>query len=272
MQSRSFEGITATQIPLGFDTEFLPLDRTGYTGAPLPANYTIGKFMINESGLQASDWSPNIPSSWVNSNTTYTGTGAMFIDGESEPAPKLIWGQTIPVTHGLNYLYRFNVRNISLLTQYPVEEIPELYAQVTYMDNAGNGTRYMTSKQALFNNGQTPWIEFSSYTPAIPVTLFDCLNPAEIQTVRLELFMDGGGSIGRDIAVDEVSLIPIGICDDVTAIDLPCKAALAQLDNNQLIICPGTTAQFNVINAPAGLTYEWKSVEGTTLTSVGTGA
>lgn len=272
LQSGSFEGITATQVPLGFDTEFLPLDRTGYTGAPLPADYTIGKFMINESGLQASAWSPNVPSTWVNSNTTYTGTGAMFIDGESEPTPKLIWGQTIPVTHGLNYLYRFKVRNISLLSQYPVEEIPELYAQITYLDNAGNGTRYMTNKQALFNNGQTPWIEFSSYTSAIPVTLFDCLNPAEIQTVRLELFMDGGGSIGRDVAIDDVSLIPIGICDDVVALDLPCNAALAELDNNQLVICPGTTAAFNVINAPAGLTYQWQSVIGGTLTTVGSGA
>ncbi|HVD97274.1 MAG TPA: PKD domain-containing protein, partial [Cytophagaceae bacterium] len=257
IQDGGFEGITDCNVTRGFDTDYDCIDRSGYNGSALPADYTVDHFMINQPGLQASNWSPNTPSTWVNNNTTFTGDGAMFIDGQSAPTAKLIWGKTVPVVHGYNYLYRFKVRDINISATYPVQEIPELYVQQTYYDAQGNGTRYKTNKEALFNNGTNPWIEFSSFTPALPDIIPSCQNPSEITSMRVELFMDGGGAIGRDLSVDDVSLIPIGICDDVIQLHLPCNTALADLQNNHQVVCPGTTATFDVVNAPAGLTFKW---------------
>jgi hypothetical protein len=260
VQDGGFEGITATQAGLGFETDFEPLDRTDYDdpNVVLPLDYTIGKFMINGGNLEASDWNPNTPPSWVNSNTNYSGTGALLIDGDSKSSAQLIWGKTVPVTHGVNYLYRFKVRNIDLLTQYPVQEIPELFVQISYIDDQNISSTYRTYKQAIFNNGQSPWLEFSSYTQALPFNSYNCTQPAEVQSVRLELFMEGGGSIGRDLSIDDFSLIPVGICQSTIDLNLPCNTALAELDNNYLVVCPGNAAQFNVINAPPGLTYVWQ--------------
>lgn len=245
-----------------FKTDYICLDRSSYNGT-LPSNLTVGRFMINQKGLQASDWNPNHPSTWINTGTNFSGSGSLIVDGENSTKGKLIWGNTFKAIHGYDYLLTFKARNIDVNEQ-PKDakrQIPEVYSQITYLDKQNRErSKYIVRSTSVFTNPigeQNPWVEYGLVTSSMPSLINSCTDPSQIDSIKVETFMSGGGAIGRDVAIDEMIVFPIGICDYQRFKEVDCKSTMVGLKNASVVLCPDTKAMFTIENAPAGLTYTW---------------
>ncbi len=251
--------------PKGYTTDFTDcLDRTDY---PITdQTFTIGKTMTNYGSYTANDWNPT-SGMWSSVNSPgSSATNYMIIDGVTQAVSKRIWyKENIPVQHNLYYLFKASLLNIDARSFTAAKVIPEVKLRIMYKETInGSKVGWEEPIQILYQNTNPQWLDISQFTLAGYGALFDNL-PMEAKYVDLEIIMSGGGSVGRDLALDDVELIPVGVCDDITTVlatssTRACGANFVTIDNSSKYTCKGVPIKLQAfqLGSNSALEFIWK--------------
>jgi hypothetical protein len=267
-----FEGYQVSDncsLSYDFGSDYPCLDQDGFKALYPTEGFTttVGKYMINYGTLKAGDWNLT-PGQWnfvpYNENGVSYPNNFMVIDGIKSPSDQRIWYMNnIPVSHNLYYLFQASLLNIDVSSQGSIAtEIPEVYQAIVYRDASGNAIGHQDPFQIFFSTKNPQWLQISELTLAGYGLMVNNV-PITAVTADLAIIMRGGGAVGRDLALDDIQLIPIGICDDVSSIisqdTRGCGVDFVSVDNTDKFTCSGVGVTFNAyqIGTDPNLQFTW---------------
>jgi hypothetical protein len=223
----------------------------------------IGSYVIN--------YDPLYPGSWNRSMWTgypFEGNGFMLVDGKTDA--QRVWSKKLEVRPDQKFWFKASVLNIETRTFYNLNEKPEAYLLAVFR-NKNNGKELLLRQevQTRFFGDTRTWqditlnIDINKTFPDIP----ESFDPTGFSELEVSLMMEGGGSIGRDMGIDDIRLVEYNQCSDMSSVlatSQRSSGSMAQLEISEKFTCYGKPVTLNatdVIKDPA-LNYYWLGPDG----------
>jgi gliding motility-associated-like protein len=216
---------------------------SGNTGFTHDYNYGSPGGPFGPGWLSVGTTPPSYNGSWSNCGDHTTGSGnQLIIDGSTTPNSN-VWCQTVPVTAGKMYLFRFYIQSI-----YPANP-PNLIA-------LANGV----SIGSVSGAGVCDWQTFEACFTATSSTVKMCIQETSLI------------GFGNDFAIDDIEMYEK--CMDKDEVDIEIVDLKAKIQVPQQPKCGSDIFDLNGIGSSAGpnIRYEWRSEGGKIISQNGLSA